>query len=254
MQKNTSILNVSITNTNYSNVIKRIIKIIKLKQKKYICIAAVHLVMECQNNQKLLKGVNNSSLITLDGVPLVWISKLYGAKNIERVYGPDLMLKTCQLAEEKNYNIFLLGGKTGQSQILRTNLQKKYPKLKIVGNIDTPSRPITNHQSLFIIQKINKSHSNIVFVGLGCPWQELWMIKNRKFLKPQILIGVGAAFDFITNYKKQAPKWVQNIGLEWLFRFIQEPKRLWYRYLILNSQFIIKISKQLIYDFIIKKI
>jgi N-acetylglucosaminyldiphosphoundecaprenol N-acetyl-beta-D-mannosaminyltransferase len=244
--KSTKILNVNVSAINYQDTLKKVQNIIKKRQKKYICVCAVHLIMECQTDPGLLEAVNQAALVTPDGMPLVWLNKLYGNKKTERVYGPSLMLKLCQQASQKKWSIFLLGGIKGQSNQLKNKLIKIYPKLRVVGQIDTPQRPISFSLNKKIIQKINHKKPDIIFVGLGCPHQEKWMADNIHKIKTHLTIGVGAAFDFISDRKKQAPFWMQSIGLEWLFRLLQEPKRLAYRYLILNSKFIIKISQQII--------
>lgn len=247
MNKKTNILGVNISATNYSDTLKKINYWIKKDYKKSVFVSAVHLIMECQNNKNLKKGINESSLVTPDGMPLVWLSKLSGKKNVSRVYGPDLSLKIIALAQIKKYKVFLLGGAPEQSKKLKEELENKFKRVNIVGAIDTPIRPISDRQDKIIIDEINKSKANIVFVGLGCPYQEKWIIKNRSLLKPQILIGVGATFDFITGEVKQAPKLIQSIGFEWLFRLVQDPKRLWKRYTITNFKFIYSLISETIF-------
>ncbi len=237
----TPILNVNVSCVNYQKTLYQIKRWISTKQKKYICVAAVHLIMECQNKPQLLYGVNKADLVVTDGMPLVWLTKLYRYQDTERVYGPKLMLKICEYAQNNKIKIFLLGGAPNQSRELLVKLIKLFPKLLIVGNQDTPTRPINKKNNNQIIKQINRSNAQIVFIGMGCPYQELWMIENRINLKPNILIGVGAAFDLISGRIKQAPKYMQQIGMEWLFRFIQEPKRLWYRYTVLNVKFIYRL-------------
>jgi len=244
MKKGAYILNTSITSTTYVEVLKRIQIWIASNSKKYISVAAVHLVMECNSNPTLQKGVNNSAIVTPDGMPLVWLSKLYGVKNIERVYGPTLMKKMCEQAQRKKHKIFLLGGSNGQAKLLKHELLLRFPMLKIVGYSDTPVRPIPERKNRTIIKKVNNSKANIVFIGMGCPQQELWMVQNRDKLAPEILIGVGAAFDFFTGKTKQAPVFIQKSGLEWVFRLFQEPRRLAYRYLVLNTLFIVYVIKE----------
>jgi N-acetylglucosaminyldiphosphoundecaprenol N-acetyl-beta-D-mannosaminyltransferase len=148
------------------------------------------------------------------------------------------MLKTCRLAEKNGYKVFLLGGSSGQSGQLRQELKKKLPGLRVAGNHDTPARPIPEKDNAVIVKKINQSGAQVVFVGMGCPTQELWMMENRDKLNAPALIGVGAAFDFLSGRVRQAPEWMQNVGLEWLYRLIQEPKRLWYRYTVINARFL----------------
>jgi len=249
----TNILNVYTSNKNYLSTIIEIVNSIIAKKKIYICVAATHLIMECQKNPKLLSGVNKAALVTTDGMPLVWLSKIYGNKHATRVYGPILTIILSKVSEVKKFKVYILGGSKGQSKELSNNLKEIFPKLNIVGTSDTPIRPIPEKDNNKILNLINKSKADIVFVGLGCPTQELWMIKNRNKVNSSVLIGVGAAFDFITGNVKQAPSWIQNGGLEWLFRLIQEPKRLWKRYCILNTQFVILITKQLFKDFILRE-
>lgn len=251
-KKDTYIFNVKLSSLNYQEICRQIDIWIKNKQKKYICVAAVHLVMECQDDEKLRQGVNQAGIVTTDGMPLVWFSKIHGQKS-ERIYGPELMLKICRLAEKRSYRLYFLGGSKGQSLYLKQKLTKKFPQIKIVGYKDTPFKKITKKDNKGIIKDINNKKAQIVFVGIGCPVQEQWMFDNSKFVNANVLIGVGAAFDFICGYKKQAPKWMQKNGLEWLFRLFQEPRRLFYRYTILNTRFTFIAVKE-IFMFFLKKI
>lgn len=250
----TKILNVPIYQKDYFHILRTVKNVIKKQKKIYICVAAVHLIMEAQKDKKLLEGIQKANIITPDGMPLVWLSKLYGNTKASRIYGPNLTLMLCKLAQQYSFTVFLLGGAIGQSAILKKKLKKQFPGLQVVGTQDTPIRPIPAQENDTIINDINTVKPDIVFVGLGCPNQELWMIQNREKISASVLIGVGAAFDFITHTVRQAPKWMQNIGLEWLFRLIQEPRRLWKRYLILNTLFCFKIFLQLTKDLFSKEI
>jgi N-acetylglucosaminyldiphosphoundecaprenol N-acetyl-beta-D-mannosaminyltransferase len=227
----TNLLGVKVSTITYKIALRKIEQCIKQKRKKYICIASLHLIYEAQKDKNLLSGINQAGLVTPDGMPLVWLSWLNGKLNTRRVYGPNLMLKLCNLARTKGYRIYLLGGSKGQSRYLKISLQKKFPLLNIVGNTDSPVIPIPKQDTSKIINEINRSKAQIVFVGMGCPYQEKWMTENHQYLKAYVTIGVGAAFNFLTGKVKQAPVWMQNTGLEWLFRLIQEPLRLWKRYL-----------------------
>lgn len=240
-RNHTNILGVKISSLTYNSTLQKIEKWINTKKRDYICVAAVHLIMECQRNNKLLSGVNKAGLVTPDGMPLVWISKLKGQAQTRRVYGPTLTLKLCSLAEKNDYTVFLLGGARGQTKTMATKLKNKFTKIKVVGYHDTPIRPIPKKENQKIVRKINKSKAQIVFVGMGCPTQEQWMIDNRINLRANVLIGVGAAFDFITGEIRQAPFWIQKLGFEWLFRLTQDPLRLWRRYIIDNFKFLVKI-------------
>lgn len=212
----------------------------------YICVAAVHLIMAAYKNPRLQKLVNQAFLVTPDGMPLVCLGKMAGYQTISRVYGPTLTWKICQLAQKQKYKIFLLGGASGQGQQLAGKLQQRFPRLLISGHYDTPQRPLTKKQNQQVLEQIKKAQADVVLLGLGCPYQEEWMAAHSPQLPQQVLIGVGAAFDFISGRVAQAPTWIQNSGLEWLFRLIQEPQRLWRRYLLLNSQFIFLISKEVV--------
>lgn len=242
----TSILGVRVSAITYAGALHKIERWIAEKKRSFVCVAATHLVMECQKDKSLLEGVNMAGLVTPDGMPLVWLLRLYGHKQASRVYGPTLMTKLCSLAEQQGLGVYLLGGASGQSQEVARALRRQHPTLRVVGHHDTPVRLISSHENEKIIIEINNAHPEIVFVGLGCPHQELWMIDNRKILDAPVLIGVGAAFDFLSGYMRQAPAWVQNIGLEWLFRLLQEPKRLWYRYSVINVTFVWLVLKELL--------
>lgn len=222
----------------YASVVRHITYWIEHGIKSYICVATVYLIMECQSDHVLRRGVNNAGLVVTDGMPLVWFLQKRG-KEAQRVYGPTLMLKLCELARIHKWRIYLLGGARGQSQVLIEWLRRRFPGITIVGHRDTPLRPIPPRENNHIIGEMNASRADIVFVGMGCPYQERWMIEERKRLRAHILIGVGAAFDFFTGRQKQSPAWVQSIGFEWLFRLVQEPRRLWRRYIIINAKFCI---------------
>lgn len=250
----TDILGIHVSVLNYQQTLNKIASWIENDKRQYICVAAVHLVMECQKDKGLLAGVNHAGLVTPDGMPLVWLSHFYGQRSVERIYGPTLMQELCKLAALKKYRIFLFGGLRGQSRQLKRKLIEKYQKLIIVGAVDTAVRPFTKSQNAEAIRQINGVHPDIVFVGLGCPWQEKWMIENRACLRAATIIGVGAAFDFLSGYKKQAPHWIQHAGFEWLFRLIQEPQRLIKRYTITNILFLVLISRQLFVDFVRNKL
>lgn len=250
-QNYTNILGVKVSSTDYTKTLLKINDWIKKDQKKYVCVSNVHSIMECQKDIKLMAGVNNSGLITPDGMPLVWLSNLYGNK-AKRVYGPTLLDKLCHLSEKNYYSVFFLGGTKSLLHKLSQKINLLYPKLKVIDYIDTPVRPIPALDNSKIIKKLNSSKARFIFIGLGCPYQERWMIQNREKLNANVLIGAGAAFDFISGNIKEAPEWIQRIGFEWLFRLTQDPKRLWQRYTITNLLFIYRVFIQVCDDFIFK--
>lgn len=241
-----NILGVGISPINIQQALEIIIDWVECNEKKYICITPAHGIMECQKDHELRKIFNGSGLTTPDGMSIVWILKLLGYSNVSRVYGPDLMEEICKYSSEKSrYRHFLYGGAQGIPEKLSERLQIDYPKLNIVGTYSPPFRILTPEEDEEIINRINDLAPNFVWVGISTPKQELWMASHIDRLNAPILIGVGAAFDFLSGTKNQAPKWIQHSGFEWLFRLINEPKRLWRRY-ILYPYFSILVISQLL--------
>lgn len=241
-----SILGVFVSAITYKEALYQIERWIKEKKRRFITVAATHLIIECQRNEKLRYGVNIGGMVTPDGMPLVWICQLSGYYNTRRVYGPDFMVKICELSAQRGWRLFFLGGAPGQSKEVAKALKRLFPGLQISGICDTPVRPIPAEQNTKIAETINRKKPHIVFVGMGCPTQEQWMIDNRKKIHAPVLIGVGAAFDFLSGRMRQAPRWMQRLGFEWLFRFMQEPTRLWKRYTIDNMMFLTFLVRQLV--------
>ena len=240
------ILGVPITLTNYRQVLDWIDDAIADGHRGYICVAPVHLVMLVQDDPALATAVDGADFVVPDGQPLVWSASALGGKGASRVYGPDLMIESCRRASETGAPIYLFGGRdTAALELLQTTLLARFPGLKIVGAEAVPFRPATAEEEASSIEKINASGAEIVWVGTGQPRQELWMARMRSRLDASILVGVGAAFDFHAGLIPQAPTIMQEAGLEWLFRLIQEPRRLWRRYLIYNPRFISQLMRQL---------
>jgi len=213
---------------------------------EYICVCNVHTVMECQHDEAVRCAVNGAGLATPDGMPLVWLGKWKSQVQVSRVYGPDLVLALCQLSLERGYSHYFYGGAAGVPELLASRLGERFPGLKIAGTYSPPFRPLTSKEDTHIIQQINQTAPDIIWVGLGTPKQDLWMATRREQLTAPVLIGVGAAFDFHTGRIPQAPAWMQGVGLEWLFRLWQEPRRLAYRYLVYNPLFILLILLQIL--------
>jgi N-acetylglucosaminyldiphosphoundecaprenol N-acetyl-beta-D-mannosaminyltransferase len=174
--------------------------------------------------------LNSSGLTTPDGMSVVWILKLLGQKEVGRVYGPDLMLALCKYGVEKKYRHYLYGGEPGVAEALASQLTDMFDGLQIAGIHSPPFRKLTNEEDQETIEKINAAKPDIVWVGLSSPKQEYWMAEHLERINVPVMIGVGAAFDFLSGSKPQAPGWMQRSGLEWLFRFLTEPRRLWPRY------------------------
>jgi N-acetylglucosaminyldiphosphoundecaprenol N-acetyl-beta-D-mannosaminyltransferase len=212
------------------------------------------LVIEAYFDTKLRNIVNKAGLVTSDGMPLVWWLRLKGAREIERVYGPELMVRLCALAEQKKWKVALLGGAAGQARVLKKSLKKQFSRLSIVAVFDTPNRLQSEEESIEAVRLLHTNNPQLVFVGVGCPFQEKWMGKVIDRLPSgTVLIGVGAAFDFVSGRVRQAPTFLQQVGLEWLFRLSQDPVRLWKRYLIYNPLFLFLLFKETIYSLCYKK-
>ena len=204
---------------------------IKEKASRYVCVTGVHGVMESRSDPLLRDIHNRAGLVTPDGMPLVWMGRRLGHPGMKRVYGPDLMRALTARASDHAHRHFYFGGAPGLAERLARTLQASYPGLNVVGTLSPPFRPLTPEEDAAVIDAINAARPDIVWVGLSTPKQEYWMASHVARLEPTVLIGVGAAFDFLAGTKRQAPAWMQRHGLEWLFRLCSEPRRLWRRYL-----------------------
>jgi N-acetylglucosaminyldiphosphoundecaprenol N-acetyl-beta-D-mannosaminyltransferase len=223
--------------TSYADATKRIIVWAQQHQSKSVFASNVHMTMETYDDPKFAQVVNNADLVTPDGMPLVWALQALGSKNASRVYGPTLTLDVCQAAATASLKIALYGG-TDESLVTFTNfLQERFLGINIVCQISPPFRSLTTDEDADYTKTIIDSGAQIVFVGIGCPRQENWIAAHQGKI-PAVMLGVGAAFDFHSGRVKQAPQWMQKISLEWLFRLIMEPKRLWKRYFKHNPRFI----------------
>ncbi len=207
-------------------------------QKHYVTVTGVHGVIEAQDDPGFKKILNGSGLTVPDGMPLVWLSKLAGRSHVTRVYGPDLTLAMSRALGERGMSAFYYGGAPGVAEALASNLEGRFPGLRRAGTYTPPFRQLTLEEEREIARLINGSGADIVWVGLSTPKQERWMARLRESLHPPVLVGIGAAFDFLTGRVRQAPRWMQRAGLEWLFRLATEPRRLSKRYLRNNPLFL----------------
>jgi N-acetylglucosaminyldiphosphoundecaprenol N-acetyl-beta-D-mannosaminyltransferase len=214
------------------------------RDRQYVCVSGIHGVMESQRDARL-RGIHNAAgMVTPDGMPLVWLSRLKGFPYVERVYGPDLLLAFCERSLTGGYRHFFYGGAPGVAELLIERLLARFPGLRIVGSYSPPFRALTAVENEMVVQMINAAQPDVVWVGLSTPKQERWMSEHRDCLTAPVFVGVGAAFDFHAGLKRQAPRWMQRSGLEWLFRLWNEPRRLWRRYLRNNPLFLWKILLQ----------
>jgi len=219
----------------------------------YIVISNANDAVTSKKSKEIQEATNNSSLSVPDGISLILLARLYGYPLKRRVYGFDLMNEFLSLSGKKGYSHFFYGSTDNTLEKLRLNLKKKMPNLKIKGFYSPPFRKLTEVEDKEIIEMINRASPDVLWVGLGCPKQQLWMYEHKDKLKIPVMVGAGAAFDFVAGTKSQAPRWMRDNGFEWLFRLVTEPKRLWKRYLIGNAIFLWFFFKEFIKIKIFKK-
>lgn len=208
------------------------------REPNYICCVPAHAVMDNYDHPELHKVYTESGLNTPDGMVIVWLLRKAGFKQVDRVYGPDLLLTACAYGLDHGWRHYFYGGTPEAVDKLTTVLQERFPGLQIAGFESPPFQALTPEEDRQAAIRINAARSDIVWVGLGSPKQEQWMHQHIKQLEVPVLAGVGAAFDFLSGTKPQAPHWVQRLGLEWLYRLISEPRRLWKRYILGYPRFV----------------
>jgi N-acetylglucosaminyldiphosphoundecaprenol N-acetyl-beta-D-mannosaminyltransferase len=205
---------------------------------RYIAVTDMHSVMQAQHSASFKKILHTADLVVPDGFPLVWLGRRKGFALQRRVYGPELMERFCQETATRGYRHFLYGGAPGVAEDLAARLAARFPGLQIAGTYCPPFRHLTPQEDQEAVSLINIARADVVWVGLGAPKQERWMAEHCTCLSASVLVGVGAAFDFHTGRVAQAPRWMREHGLEWLFRLSREPARLWRRYLIYGTEFV----------------
>ncbi len=206
---------------------------------KCVTFANVHVVMEAQRDKAFRSVLDGDhAFIVPDGKPLVWLGRWSGFPLKHRVYGPDVMRDFIARTAGKGYRHFFYGGSPGVPETLRNNFTEKFPGTEVAGVYSPPFRELSQSEDEVIVQLINSARPDVLWVGLGCPKQEKWAFEHRERLRVPVIAAVGQAFDIHAGRARQAPRWMRDRGLEWLFRFGSEPRRLWKRYLIYNSQFI----------------
>lgn len=231
--------------TSYDDASDRILSWAKRGESRMVCAASVNNVMEACDDPDFLDVMNRSDLTTADGMPLVWGLKLLGVENPTRTYGPTLTQVLLERAEEAEVPVGFYGGSPDVLEDLLKIARHRWPHLEIAYAHSPPFRALTEDEMQREVDRINASGARLLFVGIGTPKQDRWMESNRGKVQA-VMLGVGAAFDFIAGVKKQAPSRMQRLGLEWLFRLATEPRRLWRRYLVRNPRFIFLFAGQLI--------
>ena len=232
---------------DYGRTLDWIDAMVSARHRGYVCVCNVHTVMASHEDPELRAALMASSLNVPDGQPLVWaINALAAGRALsDRVYGPELMTRACARAARTGQRFYLYGGRDHAAlHQLGANLRRQYPGLNLVGGYSPPFRPLSAEERAAVVEEINESEADVVWVGIGVPKQEKWMAQMRPLLDPPLLIGVGAAFDFHAGLVPQAPNWVQEAGLEWAFRLAHEPRRLWRRYARYNPRFLSAFARQ----------
>lgn len=210
----------------------------------YIVLSNSNGAVLSMNDLILKDAIAKSSLSVPDGASLILAARLYGQRLEKRVYGPDLLIEFLKSTHDKNYKHFFYGATEGTINRLTERLKQKFPYLKVSGTYAPPFRMLTKEEDSKVVELINNSGTDVLWVGLGCPKQEIWMCEHKDVLKIPVMVGIGAAFDFLSGMKPQAPLFMRENGLEWFFRLSTEPGRLWKRYLVNNSLFVYFTLKQ----------
>jgi len=240
-----NILGVGISAVNMDSAIHTIQGWIKSGTREYVCVASVHGVMECQRSVELRRIHNNAGIVTPDGMPLAWLLRATGHSDSDRVCGPELMPRLLIEGQVRGDTHFLYGATEDTLQRLRYRLSEIAPHARIVGIFAPPFRTMTAEEDAAVVDYINNCAPDIIWVGLSTPKQELWMAAHRPVLKAAALIGVGAAFDIHAGLRRRAPHFLRRSGFEWTWRLLNEPRRLWGRYLRNNPQFAILATLQM---------
>ncbi len=242
-----SLLGMRVDATSYEDATERIVRWARDGASRSVGIATVNNVMEAYDDPSYREVMNGADLVTPDGMPLVWGLRRLGVGSATRVYGPDLTPLVLAAAAREGLAVGFHGSTPAVLDAMRARLARELPALRVAYAVSPPFRTLTVGEEAQIARDIEASGAKIVFVGLGCPKQEIWMHEHRGVI-PAVMVGVGAAFDFYAGTKRQAPRWMQRSSLEWVFRLATEPRRLWRRYLRHNPRFMVLFAKQLLRD------
>ncbi len=239
------VLDFPITALRFDDQVQTILNWARTRESKTVCVANVHMLMEAHWNPDFAEILKSSDLVTPDGMPLVWMMRKMGVSYQDRVAGMDIFLELCELAPTQNLSILCLGSQTEILSAMKKRLEAEFPQLKIAAMEPLPFRPLTEAEDEELIQKVNAAGAGIVMVSLGCPKQEKWMAQHKGKIQG-VMIGLGGVFPVYAGIHKRAPRIVRDLGLEWLYRWIQEPRRLWGRYMKTIPPFIWLATKQLL--------
>ena len=241
-----NILGVGVSAINLPIAVDTMARWIAARRQNYVCVTGVHGLMESHRDPELRAIHNRAGMVTPDGMPLVWLARAMGFRHVDRVYGPDLMLAVCERSVAAGWRHFFYGGADGIPELLARRLTERFPGLAVAGTYSPPFRLLTESEDQAIVERINGASPDIVWVGISTPKQERWMAEHVGRVTAPVTVGCGAAFDFHAGLKKQAPRWIQRSGFEWLFRLLSEPRRLGPRYLINNPLFVGLVIRQVL--------
>jgi N-acetylglucosaminyldiphosphoundecaprenol N-acetyl-beta-D-mannosaminyltransferase len=244
-RKRVRVLSLQVDLCDYAGAISRITKMARAANGGYVCVANVHVAIEAEDDPAFERLVNDADLVLPDGTPLVWMQRLQDNKDAMQVRGPSLMPMLMKHAKAENLKVGFLGGRPDVLERIVSRASEDFPGLKVAYQNSPPFRELSPEENSEIARSINESGTQILFVGLGCPKQERWIAANRESVKA-VTIGVGAAFDLYAGNIREAPTIVSKLGMEWMFRLIQEPRRLFSRYLLVNPRFVWLATRQLI--------
>lgn len=233
-----NVLGVGVSAINLSRAAEILIDAARSQVRGYVTVTGVHGIVEAQDSRELKQIFNHSFLTTPDGMPMSWIGWMQGQSQMDRVYGPDLMLEIMRQTNGTGIRHFFFGGNVGVAEELKRAMEKRFPQVSICGTYTPPFRPLNEREKAALLAMWENQQPHLIWVGLSTPKQEYFMAEYVKLAPPAIFIGVGAAYDFHTGRVRQAPRWMQRASLEWFFRLTQEPRRLWKRYFFTNPRFL----------------
>ncbi len=239
------VVSIDVSIVDYAGALRHMIALGKQRQPSYGCFSNVHMVIEAQRSVPFQQMVNNATFAFADGMPLVFALKwLYGIRQ-ERIAGMDFMPDVLKACNDEMLSVFLFGSTDDVLLKLERLIKQEYANVRVAGKVSPPFRNLSTEENQRYINQINDSGANIVLVGLGCPKQETWMAQHSARINA-VLLGVGGAFGLYAGSAKRAPEWMRNVGLEWMYRLAQEPKRLFKRYAVTNTLFVWLLIKQLV--------
>jgi N-acetylglucosaminyldiphosphoundecaprenol N-acetyl-beta-D-mannosaminyltransferase len=239
------ILGTPVALTDYRGAIDAMDGMVERRERGYVCAVAVHALTLGYDDPEMGAVLAGAALVLPDGMPVVWAANLLGGNLDDRVYGPELMLRYNDRCAERGHRVWLYGGRDQGSLVqLALNLRKRHPGINIVGGYSPPFRALTAGEEDALVAQINEARPDVLWVGIGVPKQEKWMARMRERLDVPVMCAVGAAFDFHAGRISQAPSWMQERGLEWIYRIAQEPRRLLPRYLYFNPRFVLAFARQ----------